>query len=269
MDFDAYETWLGIPPDRRPPTHYDLLGLAAFESDAWTIDQAAVRRMGRVRQHQLGPHSDQSQEILSELARARLILMDSDRRAEYDARLRARDETVSAVPVSSASAGSSHATPQFPARIEAIPEAIGSLVVAERAGESPLIQSHGGQRRVSRWSTLIGHLAFLTSHAALIWLFVLFGGTIATWVWATYYSVWDIPAAPKLKPVPKPTLTGSTITQKNQAKTDPTRARRLERTIESGRGGRNMDVATRAKNKDSALGSGGTGHREQEAEASQ
>ena len=69
MDFDPYETWLGIPADRRPPTHYDLLGLSPDESDPATIDQAALRRMSKVRQHQIGPHSDQSQEILSELAR--------------------------------------------------------------------------------------------------------------------------------------------------------------------------------------------------------
>ena|SRR5271157_2582711 len=86
MGFDPYETWLGIPPDRRPPTHYDLLGLAPYESDPATIDQAALRRMSKVRQHQIGPHSDQSQEILSELARARLILMDPDRRTDYDAK---------------------------------------------------------------------------------------------------------------------------------------------------------------------------------------
>jgi curved DNA-binding protein CbpA len=265
MDFDAYETWLGIPPDRRPPTHYDLLGLAAFESDSWTIDQAALRRMGRVRQHQLGPHSDQSQEILSELARARLILMDSDRRAEYDDRLRARGETVSELPDSPASTGSSHATPRFPAPIEAIPDAIGSLVVAERAGESPLIQQHSGQQRVSRWTSWIGRLAFVASHAALIWLFVLFGGTIAAWVWATYYSVWNIPAAPPPKAVPKPTLTESTIAKKNQATTDPTKGRRLDGLIESGLGGRKTDMAARGQNNHSALGSGGSGDRNQEA----
>ncbi len=90
---DHYETWLGIPPDRRPPTHYDLLGLAPFASDPSAIEQAALRRMGKVRQHQIGPHSDQPQEILSELARHRLILIDPDRRAEYDARLRAAGDS--------------------------------------------------------------------------------------------------------------------------------------------------------------------------------
>ena len=52
-----------------------------------------LRRMSKVRQHQIGPHSDVSQEILAELARARLVLIDSDRRADYDAKLRARGES--------------------------------------------------------------------------------------------------------------------------------------------------------------------------------
>ena len=85
MSFDPYETWLGIPADCRPPTYYDLLGLSLYESDPATIDQAALRRMGKVRQHQIGPESELSQEILAELARARLILIDPDRRADYDA----------------------------------------------------------------------------------------------------------------------------------------------------------------------------------------
>ena len=85
---DLYENWLGIPADHRPPTYYDLLGLEPFESDPATIEQAALRQVRKVRQHQIGPHSDFSREILPELARARLILIDPDRRAEYDETLR-------------------------------------------------------------------------------------------------------------------------------------------------------------------------------------
>ena len=90
MAFDAYESWLNITAADRPPTYYDLLGLAPFESDPEIIEQAALRRMGKVRQHQIGPHSDLSQEILAELALARLVLSDPDRRGDYDAKLKAR-----------------------------------------------------------------------------------------------------------------------------------------------------------------------------------
>jgi curved DNA-binding protein CbpA len=90
MAFDPYESWLGITAADRPPTYYRLLGLSPFESNLETIERAALRRMGKVRQYQIGPHSDLSQEILAELARARLVLIDPDRRADYDAMLRSR-----------------------------------------------------------------------------------------------------------------------------------------------------------------------------------
>jgi formylglycine-generating enzyme len=90
MVFDAYESWLNITAADRPPTYYDLLGLAPFESDPEIIEQAALRRMGKVRQHHIGPHSDLSQQILAELALARLVLSDPDRRGDYDAKLKAR-----------------------------------------------------------------------------------------------------------------------------------------------------------------------------------
>ena len=78
MAFDPYESWLGITAAHRPPTYYHLLGLSPFESDPATIEQAALRRMSKVRQYQIGPHGDVSQEILAELARARLVLIDPD-----------------------------------------------------------------------------------------------------------------------------------------------------------------------------------------------
>jgi hypothetical protein len=88
MDFDPYSKWLGIPPERRPPTYYDLLGIALYESDPVKIEQAALWRIGKVRQYQIGPRSDLSQQVLGELTRARLVLIDADRRADYDAKLR-------------------------------------------------------------------------------------------------------------------------------------------------------------------------------------
>jgi curved DNA-binding protein CbpA len=88
IDFDAYETWLGIPADLRPYTYYDLLGLAYHEPDLAAIEIAALRRMGKVRLHQDGEHGDRVPELLAELQKARSILIDSELRAEYDAELR-------------------------------------------------------------------------------------------------------------------------------------------------------------------------------------
>jgi hypothetical protein len=137
MGFDPYETWLGIPPDRRPPTHYDLLGLAPYESDPAAIDQAALRRMSKVRQHQLGPQSDLSQEILSELARARLILMDPDRRTDYDAKLQTRSETRPGPLVAPQKVRNGDALLHRPGRHEDAPDVLGSLALTERAGDGP------------------------------------------------------------------------------------------------------------------------------------
>jgi hypothetical protein len=86
--FDPYHKWLGIPPGDRPPDHYRLLGLAAFESDADVVAAAADRQMAHVRTYQSGPHADVSQQLLNELAAARLCLLSPDRRLTYDTALR-------------------------------------------------------------------------------------------------------------------------------------------------------------------------------------
>ncbi len=172
MDFDPYETWLGIPADRRPPTHYDLLGLAPYESNPKVIDQAALRRMSKVRQYQIGPHSDESQEILSDLARARLILMDPDRRSDYDAKLRARGEEL---PVRSAAPekhGNGAATLDGPD--QSIPEGLASLALTLQVGDGP--SSLDGQRseRPARWKKAAVGGAVVATHAALLGAFLLY-----------------------------------------------------------------------------------------------
>ncbi len=50
--FDPYHQWLGIPPQEQPPTHYRLLGLSPFESNANVIQTAADRQMGHVKSFQ-------------------------------------------------------------------------------------------------------------------------------------------------------------------------------------------------------------------------
>ena len=87
--FDPYYTWLGIPPKDQPPSHYRLLGLELFESDVEVIRDAAEQRMAHVRTYQLAQHSELSQKILNELAAAKLCLLDPERKASYDAQLRA------------------------------------------------------------------------------------------------------------------------------------------------------------------------------------
>ncbi len=88
-DFDPYAEWLGIPPERRPPTWYDLLGLPAFESDTERIRDQAQERYAAVHRYQTSRHSEHAVRLLAEIAQARDGLCDPTRKASYDAELRA------------------------------------------------------------------------------------------------------------------------------------------------------------------------------------
>ncbi len=88
-EFDPYHRWLGIHPREQPADHYRLLGLAPFEEDAEVIDDAAERQIASVRRHQLGQHVALTQEIINELAAARICLLDPGKKAEYDTSIQA------------------------------------------------------------------------------------------------------------------------------------------------------------------------------------
>ena len=86
--FDPYYTWLGIPPEEQPPDHYRLLGLRKYEDNVDVISHAADQRMGHVRTFQSGARAALSQQLLNELAQARVCLLDSERKSQYDHHLR-------------------------------------------------------------------------------------------------------------------------------------------------------------------------------------
>jgi hypothetical protein len=88
--FNGYHVWLGIPPSEQPPNHYRLLGIALFETDLDVIDHAADRQMAHVRTFQSGRHAPLSQQMLNELAAARLCLLNPQRKTAYDEELRAK-----------------------------------------------------------------------------------------------------------------------------------------------------------------------------------
>lgn len=89
--FDPYRKWLGIPPADQPPDHYRLLGIGRFEDDLDTISNAADRQMAHVRTFQAGPNSALSQKLLNEISAARICLLNSAKKAEYDRVLRAKE----------------------------------------------------------------------------------------------------------------------------------------------------------------------------------
>lgn len=87
--FDPYLQWLGIRDPQRPPNHYRLLGVELFEGDLEVLANAADRQMSHVRTFQAGPNARHSQRLLNELAAAKVCLLDPEKKASYDARLRA------------------------------------------------------------------------------------------------------------------------------------------------------------------------------------
>src|SRR5262245_39327981 len=82
--FDPYHRWLGIPKHARPPTHYQLLGLAHGEDDLEVIDEAAIRQTTHVRAYQIGPHAEQCTRLLNEIALAKATLLNPAKKRAYD-----------------------------------------------------------------------------------------------------------------------------------------------------------------------------------------
>src|SRR4051812_46955086 len=81
--FDAYHTWLGIPPSEQPPHHYRLLGITVFESNLDVIEHAADRQMAHLRSLNAGKRATLTQDVLDEVAKARVCLMDAKKKAAY------------------------------------------------------------------------------------------------------------------------------------------------------------------------------------------
>ena len=84
----AYEKWLGIKAYDQPPTLYRLLGVDAFEADPDAISYAADGRMALLRQFQISDNAKLAEQVLTELSRARVVLLNPDQKAAYDAQLR-------------------------------------------------------------------------------------------------------------------------------------------------------------------------------------
>jgi hypothetical protein len=139
--FDPYHKWLGIPKDQRPPTFYQLLGLAAAETDLEVIEEAAIRQTAHIRTYQIGPHAKECTQILNEIAQARTTLLCPAKRKEYDALLakKAADRN------RSAEATQLTASPRPPASIFADlagegTRALPSRMADDKAGRAPSIR---------------------------------------------------------------------------------------------------------------------------------
>lgn len=90
--FDPYHQWLGIPAKDQPPNHYRLLAIEPFEASSDVIANAADRQMAHLRTFQTGRHGRESQELLNQVAAARICLLNPSQKAEYDRRLRSKTD---------------------------------------------------------------------------------------------------------------------------------------------------------------------------------
>jgi hypothetical protein len=87
VSYDPYLNWLGIPPHEQPPNFYRLLGVVLFESNSEVIEKAADRQSLRVGAYRSGPYDELCQQLLSEIAMARLCLLDPQQKVAYDGKL--------------------------------------------------------------------------------------------------------------------------------------------------------------------------------------
>jgi hypothetical protein len=87
VKLDVYKEWLGIPEGPRPPDYYALLRLVQFEDDVDKIRKNYKKLNGHVRKYATGQYSDESQQLLNQLAKAMLCLTDAERKREYDSSL--------------------------------------------------------------------------------------------------------------------------------------------------------------------------------------
>lgn len=123
-NFDPYYKWLGIPPKDQPPHHYRLLGIELFEPDRDVIDAAANRLMGYLKELASGDDAAHSQKLLNEISRARLCLLNKEKKAAYDRELKATLKPEVGKPVAQppeAAQASQPTPPAFPSHADLHP----------------------------------------------------------------------------------------------------------------------------------------------------
>lgn len=94
-EFDPYAEWLSIPKENRPIDHYSILGLERYASDTQLIAEAANQRMGMLRKYQSGPRGRFVNQVISDVTRAKICLLDAERKNAYDQELRLIEENES------------------------------------------------------------------------------------------------------------------------------------------------------------------------------
>ncbi len=148
-NFDPYLKWLGIAPEDQPPNHYRLLGVPLFIDDPDVIASAADRQMKHVRLFQTGRHAQLSQQLLNELAKAKVCLLNGDAKAAYDEQLKARSmsqrQIATAKPLPQPLPGPAKSAASAVRPVEAIP----SLAVPTSTSRVSSRRSYSKRRKTS------------------------------------------------------------------------------------------------------------------------
>lgn len=122
---NPYQAWLGLPTTGRPQNHYELLGLAPFQTEPPIIHEAVEQQLARLGAHLQGPHAAVARQILAEIQTARDVLLSPPGKKAYDAALRgespppAADASASAAPQVSVAAAPLQAVPAHAAAMPA------------------------------------------------------------------------------------------------------------------------------------------------------
>lgn len=97
-----YRQWLNLRGER-PKTHYHLLGIPLLERDQAKIKQAAAKTRAKIEQQRGKGHDAAVERLLEEVKQAEALLLNADRKAKYDQKIR---EKLAAQEKQSGAAGS-------------------------------------------------------------------------------------------------------------------------------------------------------------------
>lgn len=82
-----YQMMLGLPQNLRRPNHYQLLDVDPTACDSETIRDAAAAQNGKLMTWQNSKYFKEAGKLMLELAQARSVLLDPDKKLDYDQRL--------------------------------------------------------------------------------------------------------------------------------------------------------------------------------------
>jgi hypothetical protein len=160
--FDPYHKWLGIPSHEQPPNHYRLLRIELFEADPDVIDHAYDKEMGHLKQQEHGAHAAFVEPLSREFVVARQCLLDSEKKAAYDAVLRANIDALNKTQVAGEASSQAADTPS-----QRGPRFYAPLMAIDRG----LLKLVGGKSAVLHWVARSAMLLLLLGGiAAIAWL---------------------------------------------------------------------------------------------------